>query len=1199
MIEHDVTPRVSPLAVRINEVMWMGTDKSTADEWVELTAVPALTGAVITQPESLVGWTIGIRKDTGESIIAEFGSGHMIQSGSYIVVSHYNMLQSRLKHEPIVAPSLTLPNTKLQIILRDPSGTVTDIVDDYIGAPFAGANPSGGGTKASMERVSPRLSGSSISSWRTATTARGWDTGIPIFGTPGYENGSTEPIDTTPPPDVRDLRMFSVGNTITGLWTADSSGDVERQMIDVLGEGGVTLGTHQLTASQSSWSGTYSGALMIRLQTSDGSGHFSTCSIISVQPLYKPIINEIMPDPLGSDTREWIELHNPYSINLDMRGWTLRSASKTYVMPHQSGSILKPDEYIVLDNLQTGLGLPNAGGEVSLSIGGMLVDEFMYQSMPDGVSASRSEEGIKPQCVPTPYSENIFRPITVAIDGLQTGESQSATLNLNASVLSGSLAGASCTWDFGDGFTSNSCNPPSHAMKIEGSSSITVEIKDYCGNTIIQSASIFVEGKTKSAAIKQEDRCKPSVFSGVLITEFLASPEAGEEWIELHNRNDLPVSLCGWSLDDREGGSDPFRLEEESIEADGYLTLTGDRTDIALNNDQDIVRLIGPFPGGGTGVLASIPYQSAEKDTSMSLRDDGEWLSTRYVTPGSSNLFVQSPLSLDPSIITIEAALPDPHGPDVGNEWIELRNMTHQPQWIDKWRLETGSGKNVELAKMVFEKNEVKKIRLPSSFSLKNAHGSIVLIDDKDSIQSVLAWEKAEQGHLIGRPHLPDAIEAHQISLVSPVEMSAIFDNHPTSLNVHLAGLSIPTSSEFIFINNENKNTISALIKNKKIELQSDSLIPVFYIKIDGVDVAPAMLEAGMVYITEDYDFARKNEYRIHEAIARKQKLGIWKNQKFAEAVDTERLARMMDAKVARDGLLIESDTSDGIVNSGAVIRYTTSVPADLFIAYGTGKFLPFAGGTMINGDRTIRVKASYKMAYKSQKSDFSTVAIHEYTVLKDSYEPCIQISEIYASPKTGENEWIEVVNNCGEEISLQGWTIDDAEDEGSKPVTLQRGLRLSPYQLSILSGGLLGGIAFNNGGDSVVIRTPRGSLSHAVDYPSLKKGRGYAYSTGGFCLTDELTPLGQNVCFIRSVTKKTSKPVEVVIGLRNLHKFFMISDLLKNTKIDQNFAYFEGLKLISVNTKLVIFWLIKYVLFSIIVFLVWKAWRWWKESVE
>lgn len=1192
-------PTVSPLMVRVNEVMWMGTDKSTADEWLELTAVPALTGAVITQPLSLAGWSLHIRKDTGESVIAQFGSGLTIQSGSYIVVSHYNAPQSRLKHEPIIAPSLTLPNTKLQIILRDPSGAVIDTVDDYIGVPFAGANPSGG-TKASMERLFPRLSGTSVGSWRTATTARGWDGGGPIFGTPGYENGSVDPVDATPPPDVRDLRAFSVGNTVVGLWTPDASGDVERQTIDVLGEGGAMLGVHDLAASQSAWSAAYSGALMIRLQTWDAAGLFSTGSLISVQPLNKPIISELMPDPPDSDTREWIELHNSYDSVLDMRGWTMKSSSKIYVMPHHSGSILSPGGYLVLDNVQTGLGLPNAGGEVSLSVGGISVETLVYGSMPDGISAARLESDVTPQCLPTPLAANAFQSVTFKIDGLQPGDSQPSTLNLNVKAVSGSIAGATCRWDFGDGFTSDSCNPPSHAMKTEGSVSITVEILDYCGNTMIQTESIFVEGKTKSILNNKEDeRCEPSVFSGVLITEFMAAPESGEEWIELYNTRGGPLSLCGWSLDDREGGSEPYSLEDETIGVEGYLMLPGGRTDIALNNDQDIVRLIGPLPEGGTGVIMSVPYQSAEEGLAIALREDGEWLSTSYVTPGSTNAFVQSSLVTQPAIITIESALPDPHGPDTGNEWIELRNMTHRPQWIDGWALETGSGKRMELPKMVFEKNELKKIRLPSPFSLKNAHASLSLLDEHSSIQSVLTWAKSEAGHWVTRRVLPEAIEADELTVVSPVEMVARFNTQDVLMNVHVAGLSIPTSPEFISINSENKNTISALIKNKKIELKSDSYKPVFYINVDGVDIAPVLLEAGMAYVTDEYDFARKGEYRIHETVARKQKLGIWKNQKFAEVVDAERLARMMDARVAQEGISIRSDTPDGIVKSGAVIRYLPSAPADLFIAYGTGRYIPFAGSTMINMDRTIRVKAVYKTAYDSQKSEFSTVATHEYTVLRDSYKPCIQISEIYPSSKSDEGEWIEIFNNCDEDVNLQGWTIDDAEDGGSKPVTFQKGLKLFPHQMVVLSGALLGDIAFNNGGDSVVIRTPRKSLSHAVDYPSLKKGRAYAYSINNFCLTDEPTPLSENTCFIRSAPKMASKIAEAIIGLRNLHKFLISNDTLKNTKIDQNFAYFEGLELINVSMEFVIFSTVKYALFAMALILLGMAWRWWKDSVE
>ena len=64
-----------------------------------------------------------------------------------------------------------------------------DQVDDGVGAPFAGANPSGTGAKASMERIDLLASGSLETNWRTATTSVGFDVGTHVFGTPGYANG--------------------------------------------------------------------------------------------------------------------------------------------------------------------------------------------------------------------------------------------------------------------------------------------------------------------------------------------------------------------------------------------------------------------------------------------------------------------------------------------------------------------------------------------------------------------------------------------------------------------------------------------------------------------------------------------------------------------------------------------------------------------------------------------------------------------------------------------------------------------------------------------------------------------------------------------------------------------------------------------------------------------------------------------------
>ncbi|HEY9713016.1 MAG TPA: lamin tail domain-containing protein, partial [Chroococcales cyanobacterium] len=265
----------------ISEVMWMGTDQSTADEWLEIAG--AGSGSESALRTDIGGWTITSLKSSSEAVIARFETGTTIGSGEYLIVSNYPADQSRLAVQPVLSTTaLSLPNTKLRLRLRDAQGAVMDEVDDGVGDPFAGSNPSGG-PKASMERISLTGSGSDKSNWRTATATRGFDSGVLIYGTPGYANDASDPIEISS------------------------------------------------TASSVSY-------------------EQKSSSEISNQP-YKSIkINEVLPNPTGSDTGEWIELFNSGSTALSLSGLTLTVDSASYTLRASalSGAIISSDSYFLL-----------------------------------------------------------------------------------------------------------------------------------------------------------------------------------------------------------------------------------------------------------------------------------------------------------------------------------------------------------------------------------------------------------------------------------------------------------------------------------------------------------------------------------------------------------------------------------------------------------------------------------------------------------------------------------------------------------------------------------------------------------------------------------------------------------------------------------------------------------------------------------
>jgi Lamin Tail Domain len=78
------------------------------------------------------------------------------------------------------------------------------------------------------------------------------------------------------------------------------------------------------------------------------------------------------------------------------------------------------------------------------------------------------------------------------------------------------------------------------------------------------------------------------------------------EFIELYDAGNLPVHLPGWTLDGIEGvGSKPYSLQDTVLPAYGFLTFFRSRTNAALTDTGDTVRLLGP----DGGIVDQISYR--------------------------------------------------------------------------------------------------------------------------------------------------------------------------------------------------------------------------------------------------------------------------------------------------------------------------------------------------------------------------------------------------------------------------------------------------------------------------------------------------------------------------------------------------------------------------------------------------------------
>jgi len=174
--------------VVISEVMWAGSERSTADEWLEIVNISDETVV-------LNGWTILKRgSDGSDTVMIAFPEDAEISAGQYFLIANYNAEQSDLNVSPdIVSTAVSLANSKLYLQLLDNEGEIIDSVDDGSGAPFAG----GKDPFASMERINLSASGEDASNWKTAEVSVGFDVGMEVFGSPGVGTDVDEGTEGT------------------------------------------------------------------------------------------------------------------------------------------------------------------------------------------------------------------------------------------------------------------------------------------------------------------------------------------------------------------------------------------------------------------------------------------------------------------------------------------------------------------------------------------------------------------------------------------------------------------------------------------------------------------------------------------------------------------------------------------------------------------------------------------------------------------------------------------------------------------------------------------------------------------------------------------------------------------------------------------------------------------------------------------
>src|SRR3989344_4381195 len=120
-------------------------------------------------------------------------------------------------------------------------------------------------------------------------------------------------------------------------------------------------------------------------------------------------LTEILPDPAGDDSAEWIEIFNNDNNEISTEGWAITVKTRTTKLP--SHTIL-PHQYLVLKKSEASFTLTNTGADVSLiDSTNTIIDKVSYAKAPVGQSYALINNSWIWTKIPTPGQENIVEVI--------------------------------------------------------------------------------------------------------------------------------------------------------------------------------------------------------------------------------------------------------------------------------------------------------------------------------------------------------------------------------------------------------------------------------------------------------------------------------------------------------------------------------------------------------------------------------------------------------------------------------------------------------------------------------------------------------------------------------------------------------------------------------------------------------------------
>ena len=327
---------------------------------------------------------------------------HIVGNGFFVVSNYANTSSSStLAIVPqLVTTDVSLANTALQITLYDATHAVIDSADDGSGNPLSGALDSTKKMYASMERNPIPGDGKLATSWHSASRSIGFKSDAVERGTPGVANSNGLPAAEAGP-----NQSGVVGQSMN--FDGSDSSDPESQPLVAQWDFGDGVTAEGLVPSHIY---TAPATYRVTLTVSDGTDTATDSLemvVSAAPPVASPVVaappstvgvepsttscrglhfSELLPNPVGVDTNEFIELINNSDEDVPLGGcsvWT--STTRSYKFSTET-TVLRGQTYVLPKSISK-LTLNNGGTTVRLiDVTGDELDRVTYSTAPEGQS---------------------------------------------------------------------------------------------------------------------------------------------------------------------------------------------------------------------------------------------------------------------------------------------------------------------------------------------------------------------------------------------------------------------------------------------------------------------------------------------------------------------------------------------------------------------------------------------------------------------------------------------------------------------------------------------------------------------------------------------------------------------------------------------------------------------------------------------